>query len=344
MKGTFQYLNPSIIHWGVGARERLADELERLGLVRPFLVTTRSVARNADLMAAVTRAAGRPLAGMFGEVGQHAPESAVEAALEAATSAAADGIISIGGGSPIDVAKMVALSLAEQRTPTASQPPTALPHLSLPTTLSVAELAPSAGVTDHAGRKGGRRDPRLTPSVAIYDAWLCLPTPMELWLSTGIRALDHAVESFLSAGDHPFSDVLALEAIRRLFASLPEAKAVPTDLETRTENQLAAWFSYTLPLPAMAGLSHTLGKQIGSPYGIPHGITSCLLLPHVLRYLAPTMRERVAVLSSAMGQSTQGVSAEARAEAAASAVYELVASLGLPQHLGDYGLTEEQLR
>jgi len=166
----------------------------------------------------------------------------------------------------------------------------------------------------------------------IYDSELTLSTPMQLWLSTGIRALDHAVEGFLAPGEHPFNDVMALEAIRRLFDSLPRAKAAPKDLQVRTENQLAAWFSFTLPGASASGLSHMMGKQIGARHGIPHGVTSCLLLPHVMRYLSEKVPDRMELLSQAMGGSP------------ADMVQELIASLGLPQHIADYGVGEPELR
>jgi len=166
----------------------------------------------------------------------------------------------------------------------------------------------------------------------IYDAELAMMTPLELWLSTGIRALDHAVEGFLAEGDHPFNDVMALEAIRRLFDSLPRARAAPGDTAVRTENQVAAWFSFTLPGASAAGLSHTMGKQIGARHGIPHGVTSCLLLPHVIRFLAPKMPGRVAILSEVMGGD------------AADCVQGLIASLDLPQHIASFGVGEPELR
>src|SRR5260370_27915646 len=106
---------------------------------------------------------------------------------------------------------------------------------------------------------------------------------MHLWLSSGIRALDHAVEGFLAPGEHPFNDVMALDGIRRLFDSLPRAMAAPDDLDIRTENQLAAWFSFTLPGASASGLSHVMGKQIGARHGLPHRLPSCLLLPHLMR-------------------------------------------------------------
>src|SRR5207245_11371620 len=93
--------------------------------------------------------------------------------------------------------------------------------------------------------------------------------PMHMWLSTANRALDHAVEVFLAPGEHPFNDVMALEAIRRLFDSLPRAKAAPNDADVRTENQLAAWFSLTLPSASAGGLRHMTGKRIGVQPGIP---------------------------------------------------------------------------
>jgi alcohol dehydrogenase class IV len=204
--------------------------------------------------------------------------------------------------------------------------------VAIPTTLSTAELAGSAGYTDDAGDKAGMRDVRLLLDSVVYDAELTLATPMQLWLSTGIRALDHAVEGFLSDCLHPFSDVLALQSVRGLFTSLPRVLAAPDDLDVRTENQLAAWFSFTLPLASASGLSHVMGKQIGARHGIPHGITSCLLIPHVMRYLAREMPERMALLAQATGPNP------------ADRVEQLIASLGLPQHIAAYDVGQGDLR
>jgi 3-oxoacid CoA-transferase len=249
----------------------------------------------------------------------------IDSAVEKAIDARIDAIISYGGGSAVDAAKIISVRLVG---PTAD----ALPHIAVPTTLSVAELAAGAGYTDDTGTKMGMRDPRLLASCVIYDADLTLATPMKLWLSTGIRALDHAVEGFLADGEHPFSDVMSLEAIRRLFRSLPLAKAAPDNANVRTENQLAAWFSYTLPGASASGLSHVMGKQIGARHDIPHGVTSCLLLAHVMRYLAKVKPDRMTVLAEAMAANPP------------NAVYELVASLGLPQHIASFGIGEPELR
>jgi maleylacetate reductase len=317
MNGVFNFANPRVIHWGAGSVSHLEPELKRLSIERIALVTTRSLLSSMDALQ-VTPVATAVIA-------QHAPMSQIDAGAEEAASAHADGIVSFGGGSAIDAAKIISVRLADGGG-------RALPHLAIPTTLSVAELAAGAGFTNEAGDKAGMRDPRLLVETVIYDAELTMSTPMELWLSTGIRALDHAVEGFLADGEHPFNDVMALEAIRRLFESLPRAKASPDDRDVRTENQLAAWFAFTLPAASASGLSHTMGKQIGARYGIPHGVTSCLLLPHVMRYLERRMPDRVALLT----ESTGGDPAER--------VQRLVALLSLPQHIAAYGIGEPELR
>lgn len=300
MTATFTYSNPRVIHWGAGS----VAQLRKLEANAVAVVTTRSLREELH------RLPIRPSRVVV--IGQHAPMSEIDAGVEAARGA--DAIVSFGGGSPIDAAKIIALRLGE------------IPHTAVPTTLSAAELAAGAGYTNDQGDKAGMRESGLMPTAVIYDAELTLMTPMELWLSTGIRALDHAVEGFLAEGEHPFNDVMALEAIRRLFDSLPRAKAAPDDAGVRTENQLAAWFSFTLPGASAAGLSHTMGKQIGARHGIPHGVTSCLLLPHVMRYQATRMPDRAAHLPGP------------------DDVYRLIDSLGLPQHIAAYGIGEQELR
>jgi alcohol dehydrogenase class IV len=292
-------------------------------------VTTRSLLAEGKLIARVRGAMGEAEAPATEVISQHAPMSEIEAAVEHANDAGVDGIVSFGGGSAIDAGKVVAVKLADRR----GLAYRGLPHVAIPTTLSAAELAGGAGYTDPSGDKAGMRDVRLLLDTVIYDAQLTLATPMPLWLSTGIRALDHGAEGVLSEGEHPFSDTLALEGIRRLFESLPRAKAAPADLEVRTQNQVAAWFTFTLPAKSAAGLSHVMGKQIGARHGIPHGVTSCLLLPHVMRYLSETMPERVALIGKATGTGN-----------AAGDVQRLIEALGLPQHIADYGIAEPELR
>jgi len=229
--------------------------------------------------------------------------------------------VSVGGGSVIDGTKAVARKL---NYPT---------QVAVPTTLSGAEWAHLVGVTDEeANRKRGFADPRAVPPVVILDPEATLFTPEKLWLSTGIRALDHAIEGFLGKGEHPVEDVLGLEGARRLVECLPRSKEEPEDLDLRLELQLAAWMAYFGLLNTPMGLSHNLGRRIGASYGVPHGYTSCITLAPALEVVGDRVpRERWEKLANTLG----GEPAEK--------VATLVEELELPNHLGDVGVPEEDL-
>ena len=336
---SFRYGNPAVIHWGAGCiSEGLIEALG--GARRVLLVTTRSAVEDAQLSPFVESLLGDRLAGRA-VIGQHAPAASVMEAVSQARDA--DALLSLGGGSPIDAAKAVAFSVAtglDLRLPDAPLRSRSmklgkvLPHIALPTTLSVAELGQSAGFSAEGTReKVGVNAPQLLPAAVFYDANLAVRTPLPLWLSTGIRAVDHAVETLIAEGEHPLADTTALEGLRRLSKALPAAKARPDDPEARTAGQLGAWFSYLLPSKAAVGLSHRLGKQLGSKYGIPHGVTSCLLLPHVLRVLAPRHPVAAGRIAEALG-----------APNAADGVASLIEELDLPRHLSHWKLTGDQLR
>jgi alcohol dehydrogenase class IV len=343
--GTFTYANPRTLHWGAGClTEHLEQELAIRDASRALVITTRSVARNRALGGRLVELLGSRHVGPLVEIGQHAPAASVAEAVATAREVQPDVLISFGGGSPIDAAKAIAFALAtnlDLRSPYAAeqarsfhpQPDDLLPQIAIPTTLSAAELSGLAGfTTEGEHEKVGLRGEALIPRAIIFDAELSFETPLPLWLSTGIRSVDHAVETVLAPGDHPFSDTLALEALRRLQSSLLQTHAEPSDVGARTESQLGAWFSFTLPGPAAAGLSHTLGKRIGARHGIPHGISSCLLLPHVMRYLAPRSETAQARIAAALG-----------VQNAAEGVADLIARLGLPHQLHEYGLSEADL-
>jgi maleylacetate reductase len=206
-------------------------------------------------------------------------------------------------------------------------------QVAVPTTLSGAEWAHRVGVTDESmGRKSGFADPRTVPPVVILDPEATVDTPEGLWLSTGIRALDHAVEGYLYGGDHPITDVTGLEGARRLVEYLPLSRRRPEDLEVRLELQLAGWLAYFGPLNTPMGLSHELGRRIGASYEVPHGITSCIILAPSLNVLrAHIQDERWNGLSEALGGEPPG------------RIASLVEELGLPASLREVGVPEEDL-
>ena len=272
-------------------------------------------------------------------------------AAAAARAHAADTLVSVGGGSPIDAAKAVALELAGDKNGRAGVGTGMPAHIAIPTTLSAAEFSHLAGVTDEAGGPGARpakagfADPRVAPRGVILDAALTLPTPERLWLSSGVRALDHAVETLYAPGAHPIEDVLALEAIRRLFRYLPLSKERPDDLNARTDLQLAAWMSFFGEVNTPMGLSHNLGRRMGATYGVPHGITSCVTLAPVMRFMSTRDASHTAVIAR-IGRAIAGdiVGDDPRAaQAAVDAVGDLLARLGLPTRLREVGVEADAI-
>jgi maleylacetate reductase len=317
--GTHTFLQTTRVHFGAGALENLEGEARSYG--RAFVITGRSLNERTPLISRVEAMLGGRHAGTFAGIGQHTPGGAVEQAAVEAELAAADLLVSVGGGSVIDGTKAVARELGYPR------------QVAIPTTLSGAEWANRAGVTDErSGRKRGFADPKTVPRVVVLDPEATLFTPEKLWLSTGIRALDHAVEGFLFGGDHPVTDVTGLEGARRLTEYLPLSRSIPEDLEVRLELQLAAWLSYFGPANTPMGLSHELGRRIGASYEVPHGITSCIILAPSLQVVKERVQDdRWTMLSQALGGEPP------------ERVSSLVDKLGLPGRLREVGVPEEDL-
>ncbi len=318
--GTHTFLQTTRVHFGADALEKLEEEARSYD--RAFIITGRSLNEKTRLIRRVEALLGGRHAGTFAGIGQHTPGGAVEQAAAEAEMAAADLLLSVGGGSVIDGTKAVARELGYPQ------------QVAIPTTLSGAEWADRAGVTDErSGRKRGFADPKTVPRVVVLDPEATVFTPEKLWLSTGIRALDHAVEGFLYGGDHLVTDVTGLEGARRLMESLPLSRRKPEDLETRLELQLAAWLAYFGPANTPMGLSHELGRRIGASYEVPHGITSCIILAPSLRVGKKHVQdERWSRLSEALdGEPPERVSS-------------LVEDLGLPSRLREVGVPEEDLQ
>jgi alcohol dehydrogenase len=242
-----------------------------------------------------------------------------------AEAAGADMLVSLGGGSAIDTAKAVAHAVNAAR----GRP---LPHIAIPTTLSAAEFTHSAGVTGADGIKRAVSGDYLVPREVFLDPHYTLATPAELWLSSGIKALDHAIESMLGHRHHPVTDTLAMEAVHRLFRALPASAEDNTSLAPRADAQIAAWMSLFSPATSRGGLSHALGHQLGAR-GVPHGVTSCITLPVVLRFVTPETEERQAEIAASLGTNL----------ALSDAVASLIASLGLPARLRDTSVPRDAL-
>jgi alcohol dehydrogenase class IV len=321
---------------GPRALERLSEELDRLGARRVVVVTGRTLGASG-LLDRVTAPIRDRCAAVFTGSRQHVPASSVAELVALVQQHRADGLVSFGGGSPIDTAKLaVHAGLASGE---------GIPHVAIPTTLSAGEFTSVAGITDDDTRiKRAVHDPRLAARVVIADPAVTLDTPAWLWAASGVRALDHAVESLYSNRHHPMSDATAVRGMSLLLEHLPSSSAdAPGVLDHRAQCQLAAWMAVYGMTNAGFGLSHALGHQIGPRWNIAHGITSCITLPHAMRFMAGLAPERFAPIAAACGVPFDAGAAEAGALACADRIARFVGQLGLPTRLRDAGVPREEI-
>jgi maleylacetate reductase len=301
--------------WGKPAAETVAALAQKRGAERVFLMVSGTLNRTTDEIDKLRLALGNKCVGTFDRMPPHTPRSAVIAAAEQARQARADLIVTLGGGSITDGAKAVQLCLANDvrtpeamdavRAPNPVKPPT-VAQISIPTTLSAGEFSPIAGVTDERTKvKELFRHPDIVPRAVALDPAVTRHTPQWLWLSTGIRAVDHCVEGICSNEATPYGDASALHGLSLLARGLPRVKANPTDLDARLDCQLGSWLSMA-PLVAGVpmGASHGIGYVLGAVFDIPHGHTSCIMLPSVMRWNKSANETRQALVAAAMGQPT----------------------------------------
>ncbi len=275
--------------YGRGGLGRLAELCEQRGVRRAFLLTARSLLGSEVTRSVQERLGGR-LVGVACGARQHVPADGLDALIASVAEARPDLLVTLGGGSVIDSGKAVAAALAtgcrtgrellEYRAvfrypDEVSQrpyPPTFIPHWAVPTTLSAAEYDGIFGYTAE-GVKHLSIAPGLAPQVVVLDPVVTLPTPRELWTSTGVRAVDHCVEAYLSRSPTPITDAAALHGLEMLFEFLPRCADDPNDLEARLQCQLAGWLSMLGVSNVVLGLSHGIGHQLGGRCDVPHGVT-----------------------------------------------------------------------
>ena len=282
----------------------------------------------------------------------HTPRKAVIEATEAARNAAADLIVTVGGGSVTDAAKAVQLCMANDirsadaldairavKAPdgTMGPPPCNAPavrQIAVPTTLSAGEFSAIAGVTDERTKvKEMFRHPFVIPSAVILDPAITIHTPEWLFLSTGIRAVDHCVEGICSGEAHPYADAQALRGLGLLVSGLGRVKADPSDLQARLDCQIGSWLSMDpLASGVPMGASHGIGYVLGATFGIPHGHTSCIMLPAVMRWNKAANADRQAMVAAAMGHP---------GEDAGDLLDTFIGGLGMPRSLSAVSIGPE---
>jgi maleylacetate reductase len=333
--------------FGEPAPDAIVAQVDRISATRAFLMVSGTLRRKTDEVAKIQSKLGTRCAGIFDAMPQHTPREAVIAASEAARAASADVIVTVGGGSITDGAKAVQLCLANDirtvadidriRGVKGAIPQMNAPRvrqISVPTTIAGGEFSSIAGVTNTRTHVKEMLAHRLAiPRAVILDPAMTVHTPEWLFLSTGIRAVDHCVEGFCSREAHPYADAQALKGLALLTQGLPRVKTDPRDLDARMDCQLGTWLS-TGPLTSGVpmGASHGIGYVLGAAYAVRHGYTSCVMLPAVMRWNRPANAARQQLVADAMGRP---------GEDAADVLDHFIRSLGMPRSLREVRVSPE---
>jgi len=321
--------------FGADSVDRLGEMVKSIGLRRVMVVTTEG-RWASEAGERVRRALGRAAASVFDGVRSHVPADIVQAAVAQARDDGVDGIVSFGGGSCADAAKAVAF-FAEQAegTPgTSHVDRPVLPHVSVTTTYSGAELTPFFGMTDPVSRrKTGAGGPTSAPVLAVYDPVLTLDLPAHISAETGMNALAHAVEAAYSPRRTPEAGAIALEAARRIGAALPSVVDDPGDLAARTAMFSGAALAGRCLMNASMGVHHGLAQLVGARCGIAHGAANAMLLCHAVAFNASAADDEVRAIGDALGDGDDPI----------GAIDRFRERLGLPSGLTALGVTEADL-
>ena len=325
--------------YGTGSVERhLAGLVERSAMRRPFVVTTGSVVR-AGLLDEVVGALGVAPAGVFAGSREHTPAPTVVEAAEQARASGADGLVSIGGSSVVDLTKGVALLLSgdvslDDPRPLMDRPK--LVHLAVPTTLSGAEFTSAAGITDPtSGHKRAYVHPSLAPRWVVLDPILTRATPPQLWAATGMKVLADAIEMRASTRASPLSDAVAGQALVLLGEHLVASTLDDADLDGRARCQFASAMVLSQLVGVGLGLVAALRHQLGGALGVAHGVASTIVLPHVVRWNAAAAPDALEATAAVLGAG--GV------EGLIGRLEALTDELGLPRRLADVGVRRADL-
>jgi alcohol dehydrogenase class IV len=328
------------IDFGAGEIATVGSAVSDAGMKRPLLVADHGVA-DAGLVRKVEAHLGCE-AVRFLDTPPNPTESAVRAATELYHAEGCDGIVAVGGGSPIDLAKGVAL-LATHPAPLEQYAViygglerigAVAPLIAVPTTAGTgAEVGRAALLTLDDGRKLGFLSPHLIPQRAISDPELMLGLPRGLTAATGLDALSHCIETYVSPRENAVADAIALDGARRIWASLPIAYAEPRDLQARSEMAMGALqggLSFQKGLGGVHSLSHALGGL--KDVSLHHGTLNAILMPHVMRFNAPAVGDRIGRLREALRLSEK--------DDLPAALAALNRQLGIPESLSELGVTE----
>jgi maleylacetate reductase len=335
--------------YGKAACDALNDEAVRLDAKRVFLVVSRTLNTKTDEIDRIRRALGNKHVATFDGIEQHTTRKQAAEVARQANEAKADLIVAVGGGSAIDLAKIVIMAMEHDIRDEAGFDPfpmgpgvnvspfrsPAVRQIAVPSTLNGGEYNAAALVTDERSKlKQIFFHPQMSPVAIILDPALTLHTPANLWMGSGTRSMDHGIEALCSPAGTPLADEVVLSGIRILREGMLRTLQQPDDLEARRLSQQGSWLaSYGLQARVPMGASHGIGHVLGGTFDVPHYYCTPVIMPSLLRYNKPFTEDAQKRLAAALG---------APGMEAADAFAEFTKSLGLPARLADVGIGEDK--
>ncbi|HRD72610.1 MAG TPA: iron-containing alcohol dehydrogenase [Aquimonas sp.] len=335
---------PTAVKFGIGRIKELADHCRALGMHNPLLVTDAGLASLpmtqtvlADLQSAGLGAA------LFADIRPNPVGANVEAGLAAYRGGGHDGVVAFGGGSGLDIGKLIAFMSGQTRPIwdfedigdwwTRADPAGIAPIIAVPTTAGTgSEVGRAAVVTDESNHtKKIIFHPKIMPSVVICDPALSVGMPPKITAGTGMDALSHCLEAYCAPGFHPLADGVAVEGMRLIASALPRVMRDPNDLDARADMMAAAAMGATAFQKGLGGM-HALAHPIGALFDSHHGMTNATLMPYVLAFNRHAIEERIARLAAYLGLP------QANFDGFQAFVLNLRQQVGIPHTLGELGV------
>ena len=342
---TFQC--PPRIETGQGSAARLGALMREIGSTRTLIVTDKVLSEKTEIVSRVVASLkGSDLqVEIYDDVEPDPLVTTAERSIEFARRVRPDGVVGLGGGSAMDVAKATAAALANtvplrDMWGIGNVPNPGLPTVLLPTTAGTgSEVTPNCVLTDvkpdGGHMKKGIVSPHILARIAIVDPLLTVTAPPGITASSGMDALTHAVETCVSRNATPLTSPLAFEAIRLIGTSLRRAVANGEDLEARTNMANASLMAGLAFANGFLGAVHAIAMAMGGQFDVPHGIANALLLPYVMEWNEMACTKQFAQIAVALGEPIEGLSERDAAHVASEAVHQLVVDIGLPHTLAD---------
>ena len=340
-------------YFGAGSRSAIPEEIKRRGYKKAFIVSDKELVKFGivKMITDILDGAAIPYT-VFDNVKENPTVSNVQSGVAAIKASGADCIIAVGGGSPIDTAKAIGIIIAnpefadvislEGFAPTKNK---SVPIIALPTTAgTAAEVTINYVITDEERvKKMVCVDPNDIPVLSVVDAELMVSMPKGLTAATGMDALTHAMEGYITKGAWELTDMFQLKTIEMIFKYLPEAVATPTSLEARNGMAVAQYVTGMGFSNAGLGIVHGMAHPLGAYYNIPHGVANALLLPYILEFNAPCALPKYRVMAQTAGIDVSKMNDSEAADAIIKAVFDLSAKIGIPQKLSELNVKESDI-